>query len=170
VLADLAELYAAGSNPTGGSVNYRIPALLSVTAVLASMFVSCGSDNGNDKDFVKGLCEASSELRTGVEQAVKTGATSTDPGKSVELLVGPVDAFVKAFGDLKPPKDLKSWHKDATAQLEKTAETFRNEKKLTALATFNDSPVPDPPADAKARLQNVAKDVPECNGVAFFKP
>lgn len=142
-----------------------------MAAVVAPAAVGCGDGgDGNDKDFVTGLCEASSALRAGVEKAVKDGASSTAPGKTVELMVAPVDAFVKAFGDLNPPKDLKTWHKDATEQLEKTAETFRNEKQLTALATFNDSPVPDPPADAKARLQTAARDVPECQGVAFLKP
>ncbi len=139
-------------------------------AMVAPMASACGNDDGNDRDFVTGLCEASSDLRSGVEKAVRDGATSTETGKAVELMVAPVDAFVKAFGELKPPKDLKSWHKDATNQLEQTAENFRIEKKLTALASFNDSPVPDPPADAKARLQTVAKDIPECNGVAFLKP
>lgn len=131
---------------------------------------ACGSDDGNDEDFVRGLCEASSELRTGVEKAVKDGAASTDPGKGVELMVAPIDTFVEAFADLKPPKDLKDWHKDATKQLEASAATFRTEKRLTALAGFNDSPVPDPPAAAKTRIQAAAKDVPECDGVAYFKP
>lgn len=142
-----------------------------LAALVAPAAVSCGGGgDGNDKDFVTGLCEASSALRAGVEKAVKDGASSTEPGKAVELMVAPVDAFVKAFGDLNPPKDLKTWHKDATSQLEATAETFRKEKQLTALAAFNDSPVPDPPADAKVRLQAVAQDIPACQGVAFLKP
>ena len=138
--------------------------------MFAPLAAACGSDDGNDQDFVRGLCEASTALRTGVEKAVKDGAASTEPGKAVELMAPPVDAFVKAFNDLNPPADLKAWHKDASSQLEKTAAAFRTEKKLTALTSFNDSPVPDPPAAAKSRLQNAAKDVPECNGVAFLKP
>ena len=142
-----------------------------MTVLVAPAAVSCGGGgDGNDEDFVTGLCEASSALRAGVEKAVKDGASSTEPGKAVELMVAPVDAFVKAFGDLNPPKDLKTWHKDATRQLETTADTFRSEKKLTALEAFNDSPVPDPPAEAKVRLQTVAKEIPACQGVAFLKP
>lgn len=150
----------------------RVATLLVVTAgLVAPAAAGCsGGGDGNDEDFVRGLCEASSALRAGVEKAVKDGAASTDPGKSVALMVAPVDAFVEAFGDLDPPKDLKSWHKDATKQLEQTADTFRNEKKLTALASFNDSPVPDPPAEAKARLQAAAKEIQECQGVVFLKP
>lgn len=148
----------------------RIAALLLVAALVGPAAVGCGGGEGNDEDFVKGLCEASTTLRTGIEKAVKDGATSTESGKVVELMAGPIDTFVKKFGDLDPPKDLKAWHKDATSQLEKTAETFRKEKQLSALATFNDSPVPDPPADAKVRLQGAAKNIPECKGVTFLKP
>ena len=72
-----------------------------MAAVVAPAAVGCGDGgDGNDKDFVTGLCEASSALRAGVEKAVKDGASSTAPGKTVELMVAPVDAFVKAFGDL----------------------------------------------------------------------
>lgn len=148
----------------------KLGIFLALGVIAASSLVACGSDGGNDDDFVRGLCEASSALRTGVEKAVKDGATSTDPNKVVELLAVPVDAFVKAFDDLNPPKDLKDWHEEATSQLRQTAETFRTEKKLTALATFNDSPVPNPPDAARARLETAAADIPECAGVAFLKP
>ncbi|MEO8540483.1 MAG: hypothetical protein ABI577_12150 [bacterium] len=144
--------------------------MLLFSAVIGANFAACGNDAGNDEGFVRGLCEASSALRAGIQQAGKDGATSTEPGKAVDLMVAPVDAFVKSFGDLNPPKDLNDWHSDATKQLKQTADTFRAEKKLTVLASFNDSPVPDPPAAAKARLQTVATGVSECNGVAFLKP
>lgn len=148
----------------------RLAAIAALGIIAGSNLVACGSDGGNDEDFVRGLCEASTELRTGVEKAVKDGSTSTDPNKVVELLVVPIDAFVEAFDDLKPPKDLKDWHEESTKQLKATAETFRSEKKLTALASFNDSPVPSPPDAARARLETAAASVPECNGVAFLKP
>jgi hypothetical protein len=47
---------------------------------------------------------------------------------------------------------------------------FKEEKTLASLEGFGDSPVPDPPAEAKARLRDAGKDVEICDGVAFLKP
>lgn len=151
-------------------MNSKLAAFAALSVIAGSSLVACGGGEGNDEDFVKGLCEASSELRSGVEKAVKDGSTSTDPGKVVELMIVPIDAFAKAFDDLKPPKDLKDWHEETADQLNATATSFRTEKKLTALAAFNDSPIPSPPGDARARLEAAAEDVPECTGVVFLKP
>ncbi len=148
----------------------KLAAFVIIGAISASSLTACGSDSGNDEDFVRGLCEASTELRGGVEKAVKDGSTSTDPNRVIELLTVPIDTFVKAFDKLKPPKDLKTWHEVASKELQQTAETFRKEKKLTALASFSDSPVPNPPAAAKTRLKTAAVEIPECAGVAFLKP
>ena len=144
---------------------------IALGAFALPMLVACSGDgDGNDEDFVRGLCEASSDLRSGVEQALKDASTSTDPNKAVELLAAPVDGFADDFEDLEPPKDLKDWHDDASGQLVDVAKNFRESKDLAALEGFNDSPVPDPPAEAKARLRGVAEDIAECNGVTFFKP
>ena len=145
--------------------------VLGLGALAASTFFACsGDEDGNDEDFVRGLCEASTELRNGVEQAIRDSSSSTDPNKAVESLAEPVDEFADDFGDLDPPGDLKDWHDDASDTLAATAKEFRERKDIAALEGFNDSPVPDPPTAAKARLRAAAEDVQECNGVTFFKP
>jgi hypothetical protein len=145
--------------------------LLGVSVFAASSLFACsGEDDGNDEDFVRGLCEASTELRNGVEQAIKDSSSSTDPNKAVESLAEPVDEFADDFGDLDPPQDLVDWHDDASDTLTAVAKDFRERKDIAALEGFNDSPVPDPPSAAKARLREAAEDIQECNGVTFFKP
>ena len=142
---------------------------LSILAV--SSFAACSGDgDGNDEDFVRGLCEASTELRNGVEQAIKNSSSSTDPNKAVESLAEPVDEFADDFDDLDPPEDLKDWHDDASEKLSAVAKDFRERKDIAALEGFNDSPVPDPPSAQKARLREAAEDIQQCNGVTFFKP
>jgi hypothetical protein len=136
-----------------------------------SVLSSCGgSSGGNDKDFVTDLCHAATDLRGGIQQAIKEGSTSTDANKTVDLISAPIDQFVKDFADARPPKDLKEWHDGASQQLQQTAQNFKQQNTLAALTDFGHSPVPDPPAAAKARLEDVAKSVPDCNGVAFLKP
>lgn len=141
-----------------------------IVAAAMPLAACSGDDSGNDEDFTRGLCEASSGLRTGVEESLDNARTSTNPNAAAEALVEPIDDFVDDFKDLNPPDDLKDWHDDASAQLEAVAKDFRQRKDLAALQGFADSPVPDPPAAAKSRLRAAAEDIQECNGVTFFKP
>ena len=138
--------------------------------LLVPLTACSGDDSGNDEDFVKGLCEASTGLRDGVEEALGNARTSTDPNAAAQALVEPIEEFVDAFKDLNPPEDLEEWHDTASGQLEQAASNFREKKDLAALEGFADSPVPDPPAAAKSRLRVAAEDVQECNGVTFLKP
>lgn len=150
---------------------FRKFALTAAVALAAVSLAACsGDDDGSDEEFVRDLCQASTELRNGIKEALENASTSTSPNAAAEALVKPLGVFVEAFDDLNPPKDLDDWHDSASDELEKTFEDFRTKKNLAALTGFADSPVPDPPVDAKSRLRAAAQDVPECSGVAFFRP
>ena len=129
-----------------------------------------GGGSSTDEEFVTELCDATVQLKTDFAAAVKDASGQTDSGKAVERLIPPLEAFVKAFDDAKPPKDLKEWHSAATDQLQAAVEKFKTEKTLASLEGFGDSPVPDPPADAKQRLRAAAENITACEGVAFLKP
>jgi len=134
------------------------------------LFVACSDDEPSDENFVTQLCEASAELRTDLEAAIQAASTQTDSGKAVGLLVEPLEKFVKAFKDSDPPDDLDEWHDEASDRLQATVDAFKREQSLSALVGFSDSPIPDPPAEAKQRLRDAAEDVVACDGVAFLKP
>ena len=147
--------------------------LMGATALLVVSlgFAACsGGDPATDEDFVQELCEATSQLDQQFAAAVAKASEQTDPNKAVEALVGPLEEFVRAFEDADPPKDLEDWHHSASKQLEDAVAKFKKEKALASLEGFGDSPVPDPPADAKARLREAGKKVAACDGVAFLKP
>ncbi len=100
----------------------------------------------------------------------QAASTQTDSGKAAGLLVEPLEKFVKAFKDSDPPDDLDEWHDEASDRLQATVDAFKKEQSLSALVGFSDSPIPDPPAEAKQRLRDAAEDVDACDGVAFLKP
>ena len=151
----------------------RFPLLLIAAPVVAGSFLlaGCGGDSaGSDEDFVKDLCDASTQLETDLDTAIADASSQTDPEKAIEALVPPLEDFVEAFKDANPPEDLEDWHETASDQLETEVEEFKEAKSLEELEGFGDSPVPDPPAEAKSRLRTAAEDVEECEGVTFMKP
>ena len=148
----------------------RLRIVLAALLVLPALAIACSGGESSDEDFVAELCEASTKLSTDLGAAVKQASAETDPSKSVEALIPPLDAFLKAFNDASPPKDLKEWHDDASAQIEAAIAKFKAEKTLASLEGFGDSPVPDPPAEEKQRLRDAAGEVDGCTGVAFLKP
>ena len=145
--------------------------LLAIPVLSAgALIAACGGDSGNDESFVRDLCGASSELEAALDEAVASASSQTDASKAVQALVPPLEEFVDAFRDLNPPEDLEDWHRTAGTQLGDAVQKFKDANSLSALEGFGDSPVPDPPAAAKARLRTAAADVEECDGVTFFKP
>ena len=148
----------------------RLMFVASTGLVAGSLLAGCGVDDASDEDFVRSLCDATNELEAGIEAAIEDASTQTDAQKGIELLVPPLEEFVKAFEDADPPKDLQDWHKAASAELNARVDKFKDAKTLASLEGFSDSPVPDPPAAAKQRLRDVAEDIQECTGVAFLKP
>ena len=148
----------------------KLLAVALLAGFAAAIFPSCGGDSGNDEGFVTDLCLAATDLRTGLEKAVKDAASSTDPNKAVEIIAVPIDAFVKSFSKADPPGDLKDWHKAASDELKRKAQDLHDSKSLSSLKGFEDSPVPDPPAAQKQRLRDKAANIQECNGVVFLKP
>lgn len=149
----------------------RVILAVSVTFAIPA-FAGCfgGGGSGDDESFVRALCEAQTELRQGVDEAVAAAGSQTDPEKTVDLLIPPLDEYVSAFKDAKPAEDMEEWHSAASDQLEAAVQRFKDERTLASLEGFGDSPVPDPPVAQKQRLRDAAADVEECAGVAFLKP
>ena len=148
-------------------------ALLAISVTFAiPAFAGClgGGGSGDDESFVRALCEAQTELSDGIDEAVAAAGSQTDPQKTIDLLIPPLEDYVGAFQDAKPADDMKEWHSAAGQQLEAAVERFKDERTLASLEGFGDSPVPDPPAVQKQRLRAAAIDVEECAGVAFLKP
>ena len=143
---------------------------LALLAFVAMAAFGCGEEDATDESFVRDLCGATTQLQSGLATALADSRTQTDPAKAVEVLVPPLDAFVKAFEDIRPPKDLDEWHESSTTQLRASVDKFETEKTLSSLEGFGDSPVPDLPAAAKLRLRETGDRIEECNGVAFLRP
>lgn|GEM_PF-4729254 len=149
----------------------RTIACVALIALALAGGAACGDDEpATDRDFVAELCAATRTLEERLAPAIAAASEETDPARALEALVGPLEEFVDAFREADPPEDLEEWHRDAGRELEEAVEHFKDEKSLAALEGFGDSPVPDPPAEAKARLRSAARDVEECDGVAFLKP
>jgi hypothetical protein len=146
-------------------------AALALAAILVPVAAACGDDKpGTEREFAVELCAATREFEASLSSALEQASTETDATKALEALTEPLEDFVKAFRDANPPEDLEDWHKEAGDQLDAVVERFKEEKTLASLEGFGDSPVPDPPAEAKQRLRGAAADAEECEGVAFLKP
>lgn len=144
-----------------------LPALLVPALALAG----CGDDEpGTDAEFVAQLCEAKRDLDASLATAIQDASSQTDAAAALDELVEPLEDFVEAFKDSSPPGDLAEWHGEAGDEMETAVERFKDEKTLASLEGFGDSPVPDPPAEAKLRLRSAAEDIEACEGVAFLKP
>ncbi len=148
-------------------------AVLALSALLVPVlaFAGCGEDDpGTDAEFVTQLCEAKRDLDASLATAIQEASSQTDAAAALEELVEPLEDFVEAFKDASPPEDLEDWHGEAGDEMAAAVERFKDEKTLASLEGFGDSPVPDPPAEAKQRLRSAAEDIEACDGVAFLKP
>jgi hypothetical protein len=144
------------------------PALLA-----ASTFAACGGDDddggggtGSDEDFVADFCELLKNFGEDIDKLEDEADSITDLDEIAELLSEPVENLADGFADLKPPADLRDWHKEASDQLKEAAEQLKDGN-LDADILASDSPIPDPPEDAADRLSAIAEDNEDCQDAEF---
>jgi hypothetical protein len=164
--------------------------LAAFTVLSAALFVACGGDDdssssgdsgsakpsgatGSDEAYVKDICAAAAKMAKELDK-ISAGPTPSDPSKAFEAVFksmsGPIDTFAKDFAKAKPPKDLAQWHADTAKQLSALAKALKDGKfDDPALNSLGDSPLPDMPKDAEARLDKLAKNVDGCKDADVFK-
>lgn len=155
----------------------RATTLLASAVLCALFFTACGGDDGDeraptgtDQEFVQSLCSALSAFDLGFREASQAAAAEKDADRAVERLSVPISEFADAFAKLPAPADLVTWRDDGAVGIARSADRFREEKDFDALSDLGASPVPDPPAAARTRLDAVVAQTPACAGRNVFKP
>jgi hypothetical protein len=163
-----------------GSGEYEITRLvgaLALPAALGLAFVGCGDDDdddgaiggsggGSDEEFVADICGAMLTFSKDVQKLLSDPKTLEDEDEAVKALAKPFETLANAFEDADPPSDLRDWHRTASSELNKAAESFKDGD-ASALEEFEDAPIPEAPAAAQDRLQKIADSNKDCQDADF---
>lgn len=150
-------------------------ACVATLALGAMAFAACGGDdddsssggstssggNGTDEKFVADICKAGANFSDAVQKLLSDPTKLASEGDAAKALAGPMDDFANAFAKANPPKDLKSWHDDASKAMKDAAKELKAGK---TDGTFfsGDSPIGDPPKEAQDRLTKIADNNKDC--------
>lgn len=145
-------------------------ALIGGGLAFALALASCGGDDaasggeGTDEAFLKEVCSAVNRFRNdATEQIAKNPGSLGNEESLSKIMAKPFARFVENFSEAAPPADLKSWHDDATRELERVL-TDVNDGKAGA-QIFRDSTLfLQPSADEQERLVAAMDGVSECEG------
>ncbi|MFN0148344.1 MAG: hypothetical protein ACKVT1_17730 [Dehalococcoidia bacterium] len=146
----------------------------------ATAFAACGGDDdsggssggdavsagsGSDADYVAGLCKALIKFQDSILDLASKADAAKSESDAVKLLGEPLDAMVKDLEKVKPPSDLKDYHKKSVAGFKTAAENVKKGK----VDALDSADLPDAPAGASERLDKVAAENADCvdAGVAF---
>jgi len=139
----------------------------------ASLFAACGGDDdgggggtGSDEDYVADICDAMLGFQEDLEDLFKDPSKLADEEDAAKALAEPLSDLAGAFKKMKPPSDLKDWHKDASDALSEAADELKDGN-LEADILTQDQPFPDPPKDAADRLAKIAEDNEDCQAADF---
>jgi hypothetical protein len=144
-------------------------------SIIALAFAACGGDDdggssgtsgatGSDEKFVADICKAG---KTFSDEITKLSSSITDPSKAADAFAKPFETFAKAFAKAAPPKDLKSWHDDASKSLNDIVKKLKGGDLEEAFSAFDGDPFPDPPKSASDRLTKVAEKNKDCKDADF---
>ncbi len=127
---------------------------------------SAGGGTGTDEKFVGDICKAAKTFSADLEKVTKDPNVLKDPKKAVDAVAGPFTTFSDAFTKANPPKDLKSWHDDASKKFKDYIDTLKKSNDIST-AFSGGNPIPPPPKDAADRLQKVAASNQDCKDSNF---
>jgi hypothetical protein len=153
---------------------------LGAVLVLALLVAACGGgdsdDNANngdatvgtseDRQFVSAVCSAYGAFAAAVERGLRNPSEIRRPEDLTERFAGPFDELARAFQRARPPRDLREWHAQASAELAQIADRLRRGN-LDAAASLGSNPIPALPAAAAARLEEVALNTRVCTDNRF---
>lgn len=144
------------------------PGLALVLLILAA---GCGGDGndepGTDASYTAELCSAMNSTN---RELVKLGQEADSLGFE-KLAAGVSDILndlADELADSSPPADLEGWNGDAIKTIRAAASNLKKSQKSTSLDVLGDSPLPDPPAPVRARIEAAARGIPACQGLSLF--
>jgi hypothetical protein len=130
----------------------------------------------DDERYAKEICVAGAKMFAAIEKASKDLEeqdmdSEEDLGAAFEaifaLMGEPLADFFEGFADAHPPKDLAEWHKETAKVMRATAKTLRDGD-FSALMMIDETALPEPPAEAAARVEKAVAQVKECRELAEF--
>ncbi len=146
-------------------------AVLGLVCALSVLTAGCssgGSDEpGADASYTAELCEAMNDTNIELE---KLAAKSANLGfeKLAAGVAEILDDLADSLAEASPPGDLEEWNKDAVKAIRSAASNLTKSQKSASLDVLGDSPLPDPPAPVRARIDAAARDIPACRGLSLF--
>lgn len=128
-----------------------------------------------DERFARQICVAGIKFVDKLEKLSEkldqagAGSDSSDDmedfGAALELMfegiMDPLADFLDDFAKADPPKDMAGWHKEAAKVMKEMAKALRDGD-FEALESFDESAIPEPPAEASARIEAAVAEVKEC--------
>jgi len=152
--------------------NLRGAFLLAPALVVALAFGACGGDDGGsgggtgtDESYVAAVCKAGAKFQDDFLKAFGEMANANSEADAAKALSKPFKEFAASFKKANPPADLKSWHAEASKQLENAAAAL---EKGNVDALSGDSPFPEPPQGASERLNAIASKNADCQKAGLF--
>jgi len=148
-------------------------------AVNAAAVTDVADPTPDDTRFAKQICVAAKNFYVAVEKAAKDMEKGPTPdvqsmddlGKVFAQLFAamaePLGKFVDDFSRTQPPKDLAEWHGQLVKSLKPIVDALKTGD-LTKLENLSQDTqaMPEPPADAMARVEKAAEGVSECQDLA----
>jgi hypothetical protein len=124
-------------------------------------FASCSESGGQDEQYLKAICQSSVTFLKQVQ-----GPPDFPPLDPFGM-AKQADRYAKTYAAIRPPDDLKEYHKRAIAELNEAVSEFsarpdRNSQ-ATFLSFYKRFPTESLPASVQARLQKAVPNVKECN-------
>lgn len=120
------------------------------------------SGTGNDARYVADICKSA---KTYLEDftAAFGKIDPSNPKAFTDALAKPMRSFAQDFARAKPPQDLKAWHDETVARFNGVVKAL---ERGDANAFSADGPqFPQMPAEASARLQQLAQDNKDCQAL-----
>jgi hypothetical protein len=150
--------------------------LIALTIIPALGLVACGggSSGGSDSSYVAAICAAELKFTASINAVMSDPKTLSDPKALTDptflssKLGASFDQFAKDFANAKPPSDIKDWHNSTAKQFSDMAAQLKSGKDMSTLFGATSPAMPDPPAEAQARLAKVAATNKDCVASGTF--
>jgi len=161
--------------------------LISAAAIAAvALFAACGDDDnssksssngspssgqlnggtGSDEQYVSTFCKAAAKFTDDIANATKDPSKLADPTAAANLLVTPLQDYVNALKQAKPPSDAKDFHNAVVKALDDALTSLKTTHDISSFASVGED-LPTPPASVSDRLQKVAEKNSDCQKAGF---
>jgi ABC-type glycerol-3-phosphate transport system substrate-binding protein len=148
---------------TGMRIPLKTATLAVAAAALGIGAVACGGDDdgasGSDDEYVEAYCGAILEFQEDFIEAVQNASGDESPEEQVEIVLGPLEAYLDNLKEANPPADVAEYHGQVVAATEEAIDRIQQERNLDSLADLEPEP---PPEEIQGRLSAAAADNETC--------